>query len=219
LDRRDSYIGVLIDDLITQGSTNPTECLRRDRSIDWCSGTTTPISVLEPLGRELGLVGDQEWEQFNRRRTRQAEVRTLLNREKIQRSHDQYKILQTLTRSRSRGLAYAGTTGVAPGCGNQHDHGIAAGSRPCLVLRLQTWRRSSPINCMPVTWTHKPTLNRRLHQHDLLKIPANFSFRRVSSLSHEIVERLERARPQSFGQARRLPGMTPAALANLSGSP
>jgi tRNA U34 5-carboxymethylaminomethyl modifying enzyme MnmG/GidA len=36
-------------------------------------------------------------------------------------------------------------------------------------------------------------VNRRLHQHDLLKIPANFSFRRVSSLSHEIVERLERA--------------------------
>jgi tRNA uridine 5-carboxymethylaminomethyl modification enzyme len=37
----------------------------------------------------------------------------------------------------------------------------------------------------------------------------------VGSLSHEIVERLERARPQSFGQARRIPGMTPAALSNL----
>jgi tRNA uridine 5-carboxymethylaminomethyl modification enzyme len=56
---------------------------------------------LEPLGREPGLVGDQEWEQFNRRRTRQAEVRTLLNREKIQRSHDQYKHLQ-VNRSGSR---------------------------------------------------------------------------------------------------------------------
>jgi len=48
-----------------------------------------------------------------------------------------------------------------------------------------------------------------------MRIPVNFSFSKVNSLSHEIVERLERARPQSFGQARRIPGMTPAALANL----
>ena len=57
--------------------------------------------------------------------------------------------------------------------------------------------------------------NRRLHQHDGLNIPPAFSFRQVGSLSHEIVERLERARPESFGQARQIPGMTPAALSNL----
>jgi tRNA uridine 5-carboxymethylaminomethyl modification enzyme len=56
---------------------------------------------------------------------------------------------------------------------------------------------------------------RRLHQHDAVNIPHGFSFQMVGSLSHEIVERLERARPQSFGQARRIPGMTPAALSNL----
>ena len=56
---------------------------------------------------------------------------------------------------------------------------------------------------------------RRLHQHDSLNIPSGFSFRTVGSLSHEIIERLERARPESFGQARRIPGMTPAALSNL----
>jgi tRNA uridine 5-carboxymethylaminomethyl modification enzyme len=56
---------------------------------------------------------------------------------------------------------------------------------------------------------------RRLHQHDTLNIPNGFSFRTVGSLSHEIVERLERAQPASFGQARRIPGMTPAALSNL----
>jgi tRNA uridine 5-carboxymethylaminomethyl modification enzyme len=56
---------------------------------------------------------------------------------------------------------------------------------------------------------------RRLHQHDGLNIPNGFSFRTVSNLSHEIVERLERARPESFGQARRISGMTPAALSNL----
>ncbi len=56
---------------------------------------------------------------------------------------------------------------------------------------------------------------RRLNQHDALNIPLGFSFRSVGSLSHEIIDRLERARPQSFGHARRIPGMTPAALSNL----
>ena len=56
---------------------------------------------------------------------------------------------------------------------------------------------------------------RRLNQHDNLNIPSSFSFRNVNSLSHEMIERLERARPSSFGQAREVPGITPAALANL----
>ena len=57
--------------------------------------------------------------------------------------------------------------------------------------------------------------NHRLYQHDSLKIPENFEFRHISGLSHEMIERLERARPQTFGQARRIPGMTPASLSTL----
>jgi tRNA uridine 5-carboxymethylaminomethyl modification enzyme len=55
----------------------------------------------------------------------------------------------------------------------------------------------------------------RLYQHDSLRLPFDFNFRSISGLSHEMVERLERARPQTFGQARRIPGMTPAALSTL----
>jgi len=55
----------------------------------------------------------------------------------------------------------------------------------------------------------------RLKQHDELHIPDGFSYEGVGSLSHEMIERLERARPRSFGQARQVPGITPAALSNL----
>jgi tRNA uridine 5-carboxymethylaminomethyl modification enzyme len=55
----------------------------------------------------------------------------------------------------------------------------------------------------------------RVNQHDDARIPVEMDFRRLSGLSHEMVDRLERARPQTFGQARRIPGMTPAALATL----
>jgi tRNA uridine 5-carboxymethylaminomethyl modification enzyme len=55
----------------------------------------------------------------------------------------------------------------------------------------------------------------RLHQHDSLRIPLEFNFREMGGLSHEMVERLERARPSTFGQARRVRGLTAAALSAL----
>ena len=55
----------------------------------------------------------------------------------------------------------------------------------------------------------------RIHQHDGLRIPADIDFRGLSGLSHEMCDRLERTRPYTFGQARRIPGLTPAALATL----
>jgi tRNA uridine 5-carboxymethylaminomethyl modification enzyme len=62
--------------------------------------------------------------------------------------------------------------------------------------------------------TQKLNIN-KLFQHDSLRIPSGASFTGVSGLSHEIVERLHRARPATFGEARNIPGLTPAALSTL----
>jgi len=55
----------------------------------------------------------------------------------------------------------------------------------------------------------------KLYQHDNLRIPSGMFFGGVSGLSNEVVERLGRARPETFGEARRLPGLTPGALSTL----
>jgi tRNA uridine 5-carboxymethylaminomethyl modification enzyme len=214
LDRRDSYIGVLIDDLITQGVDEPYRMFTSRSEHRLVLRHDNADQRLEPLGRELGLVGDQEWEQFNRRRTRQAEVRTLLNREKIQRSHDQYKRLQELTGQDLGDSLTLAQLALRPAVEISTIMGLlpAAARASFTITDMETVLADQ---LYAGYLDSQANVNRRLHQHDLLKIPANFSFRRVSSLSHEIVERLERARPQSFGQARRIPGMTPAALANL----
>jgi tRNA uridine 5-carboxymethylaminomethyl modification enzyme len=52
----------------------------------------------------------------------------------------------------------------------------------------------------------------RVNHHDGLKVPENFEFRSVGGLSNEMIERLERACPQTFGQVRSVNGLTPAAL-------
>jgi tRNA uridine 5-carboxymethylaminomethyl modification enzyme len=62
--------------------------------------------------------------------------------------------------------------------------------------------------------TQKATIA-RLYQHDALRIPRDMRFNSISGLSNEVVERLGRARPETFGEARRLPGLTPAALSTL----
>jgi tRNA uridine 5-carboxymethylaminomethyl modification enzyme len=55
----------------------------------------------------------------------------------------------------------------------------------------------------------------RLRHHDSAVIPERLNFRELNGLSHEMVERLERARPRTFGDARNIPGLTAAALSTL----
>jgi tRNA uridine 5-carboxymethylaminomethyl modification enzyme len=55
----------------------------------------------------------------------------------------------------------------------------------------------------------------RVNNYDSLKIPESLDFRDISGLSNEMVERLERAKPQNFGQVRRISGLTPAALSTV----
>jgi tRNA uridine 5-carboxymethylaminomethyl modification enzyme len=54
-----------------------------------------------------------------------------------------------------------------------------------------------------------------VNHHDALRVPELFEFRTVGGLSTEMVERLERARPQTFGQVRTISGLTPAALSTV----
>ena len=55
----------------------------------------------------------------------------------------------------------------------------------------------------------------RLRHHDTTPIPKDLDFRALNGLSHEMAERLERVRPLTFGEARNIPGLTPAALSTL----
>jgi len=54
-----------------------------------------------------------------------------------------------------------------------------------------------------------------VNHHDTLRVPDGFEFGAISGLSNEMVERLNRARPQNFGQVRRISGLTPAAISTV----
>ncbi len=154
------------------------------------------------------------WERFNQRRVRLAQARTFLKDSRLKRSDDRYAICSELTgQDLGDSLALADLAlrpridvatvmGLMPA--NAKGEFTIADLETALADHLYAGYLDSQDAGL-----------RRLYQHDTLNIPNDFSFRTVGSLSHEILERLERARPVSFGQARRIPGMTPAALSNL----
>jgi tRNA uridine 5-carboxymethylaminomethyl modification enzyme len=214
LNRRESYIGVLVDDLITQGVDEPYRMFTSRSEYRLALRHDNADERLEPYGRELGLVGDAEWERFNQRRVRLARTRTLLKECRLQRSDERYAICSELTGQNLGDSLSLAELALRPrvDAAMVMDLMPAAARAEFAIGDLET----ALADHLYAGYLDSQTSSlRRLNQHDGLTIPDGFSFRTVGSLSHELIERLERARPESFGQARRIPGMTPAGLSNL----
>lgn len=214
LQREESYIGVLIDDLIKQGVDEPYRIFTSRAEYRLALRHDTADSRLSPYGRQLGLVGETDWERFNQRRDRIARLRATLDETRFKRSDASYASL-----SRLLGADLGDSVTLSQLALRPH-------VRPELIWELlpQDLRSDTVLSDLESALAdalysgyieaQRATLN-RIYQHDGLCIPLDFDYRALSGLSHEMVERLERARPQNFGQARRLPGLTPASLSTL----
>jgi tRNA uridine 5-carboxymethylaminomethyl modification enzyme len=214
LDRCESYIGVLVDDLITHGVDEPYRMFTSRSEYRLALRHDNADDRLEPKGRDLGLVGDSDWDRFHQKRTRLARVRTALREQRLRPSNEEYSHLRELTGQELGDSITLAELALRP---NMNAQVLISLIPPDVRAGIQRGDLETALaDHLYAGYLDTQTAAiRRLHQHDTLNIPEAFSFRAVGSLSHEIVERLERARPTSFGQARQVPGMTPAALSNL----
>ena len=214
VNRQESYIGVLVDDLITHGVDEPyrmftsrSECrlaLRHDNADE----------RLEPYGRKLGLVGDSDWDRFNQRRTRLANARVLLETHRLLPSDPAHAEITSRTGQVFQQPISLARLALRPNVDAELLSQLLPASARHRVTSLDL--ESALADQVYAGYLGSQTkANNRLNQHDELRIPDGFSYQTVGSLSHEMVERLERARPMRFGQARQVPGITPAALSNL----
>jgi tRNA uridine 5-carboxymethylaminomethyl modification enzyme len=214
LRREESYIGVLIDDLIKQGVDEPYRIFTSRAEFRLALRHDNADNRLSPHGRDLGLVGDSDWERFNQRQDRLARLRAVMDSTRLKRSDAAYSYL-----TRATGLDLGDSITLSQLI-----------CRPNIVPELiqqllpTEIRAEISITDLESTFadllysgyikTQQASIN-RLYHHDSLRVPTDFNFRGISGLSHEMIERLERSRPQTFGQARRIPGLTPTALSNL----
>ena len=201
LGREEAYIGVMADDLTTQGCLEPYRMFTSRAEHRLLLRIDNADLRLTARGRKVGLVSEARWERFEARRGR------------FERNVE--RVRGAWVREKGRGVA-ATQVLARPGA-------TLAGLVAQGVLELETGRDGASVEMSSVETVVKYAgyLRRqeatvaRLEREERRRIPAEFAFEAVPGLSREVVERLSAVVPETVGQAARVPGVTPAAVAVL----
>ena len=214
LRREESYIGVLIDDLIKHGVDEPYRMFTSRAEHRLSLRHDTADTRLSTFGRNLGLVGDLTWDRFNQRCERLAKLRVLLEETRFKRSDSRYyELSHLLGKDLGDSISLAQLSQYPNIQNDLLFKFLPEQVRPTFTLDdLET----SLANILYNGYIQSQRQNHdRINQNDGLDIPRSLNFNLISGLSNEMVERLQRSQPQNFGQARQIPGITPAALTLL----
>ena len=205
--RESSYLGVLIDDLVTQGVMEPYRMFTSRVEYRLLLREDNADLRMTPTGRELNLVDDVRWKAFERKRTaiekeqrRLRETRiTLPQTEEVVGPASRQCTAEMLLRR--PGMTYRKVAALAGWSDLPQDRQIVEQLEIQARYAGYTVRQQREIE--------------RLHKQRYRAIPQDFDYDKLSGLSHELREKLVKFRPGTVGQAERLQGMTPAAMAVL----
>ncbi len=214
LGREEAYIGVLADDLIRHGVDEPYRLFTSRAEARLTLRHDNADRRLSPKGREIGLVGDSDWERFNIRRDRIAGLRNALDHTRLTRSSPEYKaIVQQIGADLGDSITLSNLA-------------MREGVPIELIANILSQAAGESVSITEVKGALADSLysgyiekqraaSARVNHHDTLRVPDGFSFSSIGGLSTEMRERLERARPRTFGQVRTVKGLTPAAISNV----
>jgi tRNA uridine 5-carboxymethylaminomethyl modification enzyme len=204
LRRDEAYIGILVDDLITKGCLEPYRMFTSRAEHRLLLRIDNADLRVTPRGREAGLVDDERWERFEARKGRFERNLGVLE--------------STLVRSSSGDRVVAGQILRQPDV--RLADLIAQGGLPRFEIDASSGfvdLASAETATKYVGYLRRQEREiERARRDERRRIPSDFPFEGVPGLSHEAVQRLTQIRPDTLGQALRIPGITPAAVAVLS---
>ena len=221
--RRDqAYLGVLVDDLITRGVTEPYRMFTRRAEFRLSLREDNADMRLTEVGRELGVVDDARWDAFNRKRDAvsreterlkstwvnptllpEADAVPLLGKA-IER---EYSLADLLRRPEVRYEALVALQGgrYAPETSLSDDAMLAEQIREQIEIGIKYHgyiaRQAAEVD--------------KLGANEATRLPLDFDYSEVRGLGFEVSQKLNQHRPETLGQASRISGVTPAAISLL----
>ena len=202
LGRDEAYIGVLVDDLVTRGCLEPYRMFTSRAEHRLLLRIDNADLRLTPRGRDIGLVGDEHWEQFAQRRARYERNTRALEETSVHSASGQRMPASQLLRQPNVRLG-----------------DLVAANR--VALEIDAESPEHDLATLETTIKYAGYLEQemsraaRSRRDGRRRISPQFPFEDVPGLSREVVQRLTQIQPQTLGQAARIPGMTPAAVTVL----
>lgn len=208
LQRTDGYCGILVDDLISKGADEPYRMFTSRAELRLHLRIDNADSRLTPVGRRIGLVDDHRWRRFQDKQLLGERLRTLLNATRVTPqtfpglncAHDDRPTLAVWLRRPEARISQ-----IRPWL----EQSTGSAAEPSLLTTLET-----EIKYEGYLGQQERQIA-RIRSSQEREIPDNFRYAGLPGLSREVREKLERVRPTNLGQASRIPGVTPAAIAVL----
>jgi tRNA uridine 5-carboxymethylaminomethyl modification enzyme len=197
LARDQAYIGVMIDDLVTKGTSEPYRMFTSRVEHRMLLREDNADARLTPLAKKLGLVTDSRWSMFERKHKKVTAAMAALKSLRLKDGTDSHTLAEILRRP---GVAYA-------------DLKTLCENLPGLAV--------NEMNAVETMVKFEGYIDRERLRIDKIgkmaerKIPDGIEYDRVPGLTREVAERFKDVQPVTIGQASRIPGVTPAAISML----
>lgn len=227
--RDQAYLGVLVDDLISKGVTEPYRMFTSRAEFRLQLREDNADMRLTEFGRSVGLVGDTQWDAFNRKRdTVSRETQRLKNTwispktvqaletERVlgKALEHEYSLYELLRRPN---IAYYALLDIADGKFKNQELAQATTS----TTESEKHFVDSVIEQIEITAKYSGYIDKQIEEvnrssyYEKLKLPAELDYMKVTALSIEVRQKLSAQRPETLGLASRISGITPAAVSLL----